>query len=425
MDVFLAHPWKLLGMLALLAASAFFSSAETALFALRHRKLAEFRGSRSPLRRMAGSLMRDPGATVITILFGNMTVNVLFYALSTSFFWHVAPAVAGAVALATLLAVVIFGEVVPKSIAFAHAETWAPITAPVIFFLHKLLAPVRIVLNSGLIKPVTRLMLGGRDQERGYATEAELHALVADTARRGAISDEERVLLHEVIQLGRLIVRDVMVPRVDVIVADADQTREQFLSLCRRHRLTKLPLCEGDLDHVLGKVHVRDVFLKPDAPLRELVRPVPFVPELMRVEALLEEFRRTRTQFAVAVDEYGGAAGIVTLEDIVEELVGQIGRQRGADRELAVLGEDLWRAPGSLPMHDWAEHFHSDPSEGRFATLGGYVTALIGRPAAVGDRVEAAGFAFTVEQVSRRRIVALQVRRLPRPAGPQREGGGR
>jgi CBS domain containing-hemolysin-like protein len=422
MDVFADHPWKLAAMAVLLAASAFFSSSETALFALRKRRLAEFRQSRSRLQRVAARLMRDPGATVITILFGNMTVNVLFYAIGSYFFYEFSPQVRGVLALVTLLAVVIFGEVVPKAIAFAHAEAWAPVTAPVIAVLHKLLLPVRWLLSRGFIRPITRLLLGGADTRPAYATPEELRGLVAATARDGGISPDEHALLAEVIQLGELIVRDVMIPRVDVIGIDADAPTADYLRLVRRHRLTKLPIYEKDLDHVLGLVYAKDAFLRPESRLRQLARPVQFVPELTRVEALLEQFRSTRTQFAVVVDEYGGVAGIVTVEDIVEELIGQIGHDRGeVAAEITSLGKGVYRVPGSLGMHEWAEQFGEDPSEGKNSTIGGYVTALLGRPARVDDTVRGGGFEFVIESIRRRRVLRMRARRSP--ADPGEKGG--
>ena len=413
MDFLVRHFWQLLAMLLLLAASAFFSSAETALFALPKRRLGAFRRSKSRTRRLAERLMRDPGSTVITILFGNMTVNVLFYALATVLSFQIGPGATITFAVIMPLIVIIFGEVVPKNVAFAHAERWAPLTAPILFALHKTLLPIRWALTNLMIRPITRLMLGGGEQD-SYATDRELHALVAGTERKGGISGDERALLHEVIQLGRLIVRDVMVPRVDVTGVDASAPREQFLKSVRENHLTKLPLFAGDLDHVLGLVYVRDVFLKPEAALGDLVREQRFVPELMPVDKLLEEFRHTRTQFAFVVDEYGGVAGIVTIEDIVEELVGEIGMDRAERSDLTSLAESTWRASGSLPMHEWAEQFGSDPSEGHSATLSGYVTGLIGRPAAVGDEVEIGDLTVTVKKIHKRRIASLHVLRTPR-----------
>ena len=291
MEILARHFWKLLGMVVLLAASAFFSSAETALFALPKRRLAAFRRSRNPFHRLAERLMRTPGSTVITILFGNMTVNVLFYALATVFSFEVrrefGVGLTGWVMTIAPLLVIVFGEVVPKNVAFAHAERWAPLTAPILYALHKVLLPIRWVLTHLLVRPITRLMLGGRSSEDIYATDRELQALVTGTAAQGGISEDERALLHEVIQLGRLTVRDVMVPRVDVIGVDAGAPRQRFIEEVRAHRLTKLPVFEGDLDHVLGLVYLRDVLLDPAAPLRSLAREQRFVPELMPVDPLL------------------------------------------------------------------------------------------------------------------------------------------
>jgi CBS domain containing-hemolysin-like protein len=205
-----------------------------------------------------------------------------------------------------------------------------------------------------------------------------------------------------------------MVPRVDVVAYDVNDPPAGLLETFRRTRLRKIPVYDGTIDNVLGVVHAKRLLLNPDAPLRELVVDVPFVPEAANIERVLLQFRVTQTQMAVVVDEYGGTAGLVTLEDVLEEIVGDIPDPDEVDRGPAVqkLSDTEYLLDGDLAVHEWSDVFGTDLAERRLSTVGGFVTSLLGRVPRVDDTVTYSNLRFTVESVRRRRVGKLRLELL-------------
>jgi putative hemolysin len=257
-----------------------------------------------------------------------------------------------------------------------------------------------------------------------------MQALLEMSHRRGVIGADEQELMGELIHLTQLKVRDVMIPRVDLkwvdVATAAAAVRERF----DESGLGKLIVVDGDLDHVLGLVYRRQFLLTirrgPQTPLRKLVRGVRFVPEVQRVHQLLAEFRRTGTKFAIAVDEYGGTAGLVALKDIVQRMVGDLEGPRPApeprESEVQALGPGLWRVGGRLSVHDWAQYFPPGSLPPRIATLGGLVMALLGTVPRPGQHVELGNVSMEVDSVHRGRVTAVRLRIRSSPGGPAKDG---
>ena len=413
--------WHLAAMAVLLFFSAFFSGSETALFNLSHETRRRFRASRSPFQRLAARLIDDPRRVLVTVLFGNMAVNTAFFAMSIMLshavsharpehatYWSVA------IVAAAPLVVIVFGEVMPKCVAAARPERLSILASAPLAALEYIVAPVRIVLGYGIVEPLERLITGGRRKEPPPMTADELQAIVEVAAREGVVSREESDMLTDVLELGELRVRDVMTPRVEIVGCDVATPTRLALLVFQRTGQTKIIVYEGGMDHVLGIVYAKAAFLNPDRPLAELVRPVYYVPETKAVESLLREFRARKIQFAVAVDEYGGVAGIVTLEDCLEPIVGDI--QDEADRPAADpvqrLSDTEYRLAGNLSIRSWADLFNLEvPGDGRrYTTLAGFVASLLGRLPKPGDAVRWRNLEFTVEEVRHHRVMRVRLR---------------
>jgi putative hemolysin len=404
-------------LLLLVAASAFFSGSETAFFNLTRRQIKQLGISPARLQKIAARLLRNPGHLLNCLLLGNMLANVLFFALSSALVVYVGHGwglgAATALALATFLFFVLFGEILPKSLAYSNSRSLAVTAALPVFLVVQVLGPITWVFRILFLEPVLRILFGHARLPHSM-TLAELRSLVHLSRRRGLIGEDENRLLGEVIELGMLKVRHVMQSRVDMIVADVTEPPGQVRDLMQKHDLTKLPVYAGNKDNVVGLVHLRQLFLQPGIPLDKLVQPVQFVPEQKTVESLLEFFRRTGTDMAVVVDEYGGIAGSVRLEDIAEELFGRI-EAPATSEPIKQLGPLQYRLAGDLAIHDWADAFGVDLEETRVSTVGGLVTALLGRIPRKGDVAYIGNLKFTVERVHRHRIetVILSVEPIP------------
>jgi putative hemolysin len=393
----------LLLIVGLLVLSGLFSSSETALFSLE---------PDAPTRRVprVARLLADPRALLVTILLGNLVVNLLIFSLAPVALREVGierPWVAGFTAL---VAVLLAGEILPKALALRMAPVIAPAVALPMAFLVRALGPVRKLIGV-VLDFVLRLSGEDRRSELGVSPDA-LAELFERSRERGVLRHGEADLLAEIIELGDMRVREVMTPRVDVLVLERDAAPDKVaatLDDARRRRITWLPVVAGGADNVVGAVEVRDILARPDRPVESLVTPVEFFPEVGNVLALLQVMREDGVSEAVVVDEWGGTAGVVTLEDVFEILVGDL-LVEGEEKEALVvpIGERIYRVSGALSLRDWNEWLGFEIVPNAFETVGGYVTAMLGRIPRRGDRVPLrGGLECEVDEVRGRRVLTL------------------
>ncbi len=367
------------------------------------------RESRHRLQRLVAHLLERPGRLLNSLLFGNIAVNVLYFSVSSILTMAVKQdaglAAAGATAFASFALLVLFGEILPKSLAYASSRSMSMIAAAPAYLWLKVFGPLQFAFRVSVLEPVLRILLGPARTPRSL-TVGEFRSLIETTRNQGLITSDENRLLTEVIELGFLKVRHVMRPRVDMVACSVRESAQAVRSLLLANALTKLPVYSGGIDNILGMVHFRRLLLEPDATVEELVDDIHFVPEQKTVESLLEFFRRSHSDTAVVVDESGGIAGLVRLEDIAEELFGQIEADEGAEA-IEQIGPFEYRLAGGLAIHDWAEAFGIDVNETRICTVGGLVTAMMGKIPKTGDEARLKNLKFTVEKVRMHRIDTL------------------
>ena len=406
------HAGRLGAMAGLLAASGFFSGSETAFFSLSPGQVHRLRqGGRG--KRLARLIAR-PQSTLNLLLLSNMMVNVAFASISAVVVLNIrqanGAAWAAAMSIGALLALILFGEVTPKMLAVTITERWAVFASRPIWLFGSVLRPVLWTLETLFVTPLTRLLAPHPPASRVITTE-ELQALLDLSAKRGHLDDGAHALLQEIVELGELRVADVMVPRVDMTAWNIAEPRRHLLHLIRDQRLRRVPVYEGSIDNILGLIHAKRALLSPRAPLRDLIAPIPFVPVTASVERVLLRFRQTGRQVAIAVDEYGGTAGLIALEDILDEIVGDLPRgddHRAGPAVVPVSGRE-YMLDGNLAIHEWADAFDIDLQGGRISTVGGFVMALLDRLPAVGDTVRYRNLQFTVEAMRDRRIATLRL----------------
>lgn len=412
----------LIALPVLLVASAVSSGSETALFSLSPHEQARLKRSDSAAASAVIGLLRETAPLLVTLLISNMVINVLYFTLSTVLLerWRDSGAIGAGgtagLALVALLAVILFGEVLPKQIAAQRANGWALLIALPLLALHRVLSPIRVVTMTVAITPLSRLI--APPTPPAELSAEDLGAMLRLSERSGVIDQTEQGLLAHVIELGRLKVRDLMVPRVEIRAHDLDAPPAHLETLARETRLRYLPIYKEGLDNVLGVVLSREVLLDPPTTakqVRTMIRPVRFVPEIAPADVLLARLRDSAIVFAIAVDEYGGTAGLITLEDVVEHVVGEIpGAYEAGDADaVELIGEGVYRVDADLPVHEWAQWFGHNPLLARAAsgasTLGGMMFKLLGRVPEVGDIARVSNIRLAVDAMDGRRIEKLTI----------------
>lgn len=412
MSAGLGLTWVVLALL--VAASATLSSSETALFSLT-----------PPERARAGPLVRrllaQPRPLLSTILLGNLVVNLLFFAFSLRLSrggGRLAEVASGFGALMTIL---VLGEILPKTLGLRARETVARVTAVPVAALLPLTGPVARLLDAFL--ELFYRALGAAGREEGGITPELLGRVLERSAERGELLTSEAQFLSGIAELEDLRVRELMTPRVDMLFLErAEEDRAELVQRALAARAPWIVVVDDDPDHVVGLVRLRDLLTRAERPVDELVVPVRFVPEVASGSALLHFLREAGVAQAVVVDEWGGTAGWVTLEDVFEHVVGEL-REEGERVESPVvdLGEGRFRVDGSLSIRDWNELFGHRVVPIEFETVAGWVTALLGRIPHPGDRVEAAGLRFEVRRVAGRRITRVDLEAIEeaREDGPE------
>ncbi len=418
-------------LLLLIVLSAVFSGSETALFSLTPAQLEQAAASANPLRRLAARLRQDPKRTLAVILLMNTGVNVLMFASSFVLFHgiaaHVGAWVTPVSAVLSVLLVVLFGEVTPKVLAVAMPERAAPAAAAVVQTASYVAAPIAWLIDTLLAEPFTRLFLGPMRAESDVGrnlSAADLKRLLDFSHGRGGLDAIETSYLREVVGLADARVYEVMVARVDIVAYDVNDPPEGLRAIMRDTRLKKVPVYDGAIDRIVGLVYAKVLFFNPDKPLRQVVSPVRFVPDIITAEQLLLHFRKTRSQFAIAVDEFGGVSGLVTLEDVMERIVGEI-RQPGQAPEapeVQRISEREYEVDARLSVRFWSEQFGLGEVSERVGTVGGLMAERLGRALQPQDTVRVRNLELTVLSMTGRRPDRIRLL-LADPDDPEATGG--
>lgn len=332
---------------------------------------------------------------------------MFIFALSLSLFRDLGQTafVGALLGLVTPLVVTLAGDIVPKSTAILLRWKLAPAAAPIIRLVQLALSPISWFLLNALVTPLTRLLAGPRPPDE-YVTTEELTELIEMSEQHRIIDADENAMLGEVVRLSELHVYDVMVPRVDMVAFDVHDSPAELRRILREHRFTKIPVYDTTVDNLLGVVYAKDLFLNPSREPGTLIRPVRYVPELITLIQLVEHFRKTQTQMAIAVNEYGEVAGLVTIEDVASQIVGDmtIEGQPADEPTWIKLDERKYRVSGSISIHDWSEQFEFRGLEDSVSTLAGLIQARLGRLPVAGDQVRLGNLRLTVESLAGRRV---------------------
>lgn len=403
----------------LLAASGFFSGSETALFSLSDHQRLQLRRSITITGMIVPRLLKDTRPLLITLLLSNVTVNVLYFVISTVLIlrakhndWLGTAGIGGAGVL-VLLTLILCGEVLPKMAAAKMPIRWSKLAAMPLLIVHQSLCPLRVVLSAFVIMPLARL-IGPTTKPSNISTE-ELAQLLELSQQRGDISREEEQLLQQALELSQMTVKDLMRPRVDIRAYDLDNNSAELFQLIRETHLRKIPVYRGDLDHIEGVIYSREVLLSPPQDSRQvqsLIRQVTLVPETLRPDQLLVQFRRRGTTLAIVVDEYGGTEGLITLENVAEHIVGEIVGpydEPGNTAMVERIEPGVWRISAALSVHDWDETFGEPVRAPMVSTVGGLVMQRLGRLPHVGDRTTIGNVVLEVETMDGKRVRSLVV----------------
>ena len=395
------HVPLLLALPVLLILSGFFSSSETAMFSLTELERINLRRKGGLVDRAVHALLMNPRMLLITILLGNMTVNVLYFVTSSVLLMEADTSIIGGLLFAagSLILILLVGEVGPKLLASTHRSGFVTLIAPPLLAFHQVVGPIRIILSRLVIEPLNRLTVP--HDAPPLLSEEELSSLLQISGEHGVIDVEEQRILQDVLKLQRLKVREVMTPRVQMAAVEITAKREDVLTLVKDTPRKKIPVYEGDLDHIVGMLHVKQYLLHdPEQPITQHLVPAHYVPEMATLEPLLDHFRSTHSAWALVVDEFGGTAGVVAMEDVVEEVVGDIISPGEEPQEMPqLIGLGKWRASGNVNVRDWADAFGHRLVSPRTTTLGGLIIEKLGRMPKTGDNVTLGNVNLEVETV--------------------------
>ena len=393
-------------MVVLLGCSAFFSGAETALFSLSRNLIRTMRQSEHRLEHLVARLLEKPEQLLGSLLLCNLIVNILFFSvastLSVKLEDQVSTTIAATVAFVSFIMLILCGEILPKYLSYNNSKRISIIVALPVFLVVRFFSPLVTFFRAAFIETTLRVFLGPSQQPKPISP-GEFKALIETTRQHGLISLHQDKILTELINFGFLKIRNVLRPRVDIVACNVKDTAQKAGEMMMKNHLTQIPVYSNTIDDITGMVRLRDILLKPECTLKEITNEVEFVPEQKSVESILEFFRKKGTDTAIVVDEYGGVAGLVYLDDILEELFGSIGENETFEM-IEQISPFEYRLAGYFPIHDWIKRFGLKPKEIRIATVGGFVATLLGKIPQKGNVAHWENLTFTVEQVSKHRI---------------------
>ncbi len=412
-----SNGWLVVFLVFLILLSGFFSAAETALMSLNKIKIKQLVEDGVKGSKEIQEITDNPSETLSTILVCNNIVNILASSVSTVIFINLLDRFGTAVAtsvstLVLTIVILIFGEITPKTIAVIKAEKLA-------FALYK---PLKLVLV--LLKPIVfifskiskfiMLILGIKEQGlHTNITEEELKSIVSFSQEEGVLEVEDKKLIYNVFEFGDLKVKDVMIPRVDMITLSKNSTYDEIVSVFKTERFSRVPVYKDNIDNIIGVINIKDLFFidkEDDFVIDKYIRDVHSTHEYKKIRDLFNEMKKKRNHMAIVIDEYGGTIGLVTIEDLIEEIVGDIEDEYDevVDKEIQVVNEKEYLIVGTLKI-DTLNDMLGINIESEFETIGGYIIEKIGRLPQNGEIVEVDNVKFKIENIGKNRIKGLRV----------------
>jgi CBS domain containing-hemolysin-like protein len=394
---------QLVVLIVLLLLSGFFSSAETALFSISRAKARHIAKERGLTNSLIKKMKDDPHRLLSTILIGNNLVNVAAAALATAITIGLAASHAVGIATGLMTALIlIFGEIIPKSIATRNNVLIARVVIIPLYWLSILFAPIIYLLN--FIPKLT-----SKVQRKSRVTEEELMTFVEVVEEEGGIEEEEKELIHNIFEFDDTSASEIMTPRADMFVINVDD--ELNVEAIIRSGFSRIPVIEEDIDHVIGILNIKDLFMhqvtsakQTDA--RSVMSEPYFVPENKKLDHLLQEFKRRKQHLAIVVDEHGGVSGLITLEDALEEIVGEIVDETDRfEPHIVKLNKNEWRVLGKSEIDDVNAKLAMDiPDTKEYDTFSGYILEQIGRIPQEKEDINLGNFVVTVNEMDGTRI---------------------
>jgi len=415
---------RLIILILLLGLSAFFSSAETALTTVNRIKLKTMADEDNKKAELVLKVTARPKKMLSAILIGNNIVNLSASSLATTLAIELFGSVGAGIATGILtLLILIFGEITPKSLATINATNLSLIFAPAINLLMYVLTPVIAIINflAGLI---IRLFGIDPDFKDDTITEEEIRTMVDASHESGEIEGDERNLIHNVFDFSDACAKEVMIPRIDMTMVDADISYDELIAVFKEDMFTRIPVCEPDTENVIGIVNMKDFLgLVPDDSfnVRDYLRDVYFTFEMKNVSDLFDEMRKEAASLSIVLDEYGELAGMITVEDLLEEIVGEIRDEYDDDEEdpIIKLNEREYQVLGSMNLEDLCNIIPLGFTSEDYDTIGGYIVGAFDHFPTNGETyVSENGAIIRVLSVDNKRITKLRIK-LPRQENEQ------
>ncbi len=406
---------------ALLIASAFFSGSETAFFSLTPAQIDKFKNSSSRAEQRVSQLLKGPRQLLITIVLGNTMVNITIASLAAILTTRLSSTLGLNKNLIILIDVVIvtfviliLSEIMPKVIAVRNPEAFSRRNSLLLALFFYLFYPV-----SYLLSRFTRFLQShtGFSEDKTLLTEEELKTLAEVGEEQGTLQKDEKEMIHSIFEFGETTVKEIMVPRTDMVIVDYNTTLSELMKLVKKKLHSRIPVYKNRIDNIIGILYVKDLLpylskrKREKIDLEKMVRPAYFVPEQKKIDELLREFQEEHIHMALVVDEYGGVSGLVTLEDIIEEIVGEI--QDEYDKEPPLfekIDDATFLVDGRMPLEEVNEELGLDlPTEEGVETISGFILNMLGSLPREKERVSYHGHRFIVEKINRNRILKVRI----------------
>lgn len=399
-------------LVGLLGFSAFFSGSEAALFSLSKIEKKRLSVQHPRAWRTISSLLERPRRTLITILIGNMSVNTMAIALATAIAvrWFGPSGVGWTIPVFTLI-LVITGELTPKIFAVRHNEWFAFVFAVPLDLFARVLFPVRRLVRwaaDGILSVLVRV----RKTEADLVSASELKALARIGEEEGVLRAEEREMIQNLINLGDRIVREIMTPRTDLVAFDIQEGRQKLVELIKKVHFSHFPVYEKSLDNLLGIISTQEFMLDNQNRLRELIRSPYYVPETKPIDELLQEFQQRGIGVAMCIDEHGGTAGLVTLEDVLEEIFGEFYDEYAkAEPLIKTLDDGIFLVHGKTALHQLNESLGLSLASETSETISGWLLERLGKIPKQQESFRWKGIEFQIREVFRQRILKVEIRK--------------